>query len=141
MKTAGACVMPLLVPRALRAQNTAEVVRHLPLSISNAPELPLPEGLVTGFGRFGWRSFGVGGEPVVLKDHAGETSIPDGADCRLRLTNAVDVRDDHAFEAATPDGRSLGTLIVRYAALFQVQEMRLTVEQARAVLRQGIVLK
>lgn len=141
MKTAGACVMPLLVPRALRAQNTAEVVRHLPLAIGNAPELPLPEGLVTGFGRFGWRSFGVGSEPVVLKDHAGETSIPDGADCRLRLTNAVDVRDDHAFEVATPDGRNLGTLIVRYAALFQVQEMRLTVEQARAVLKQGIVLR
>lgn len=141
MKTAGVCMMPLFLPRTLRAQTPVEAIRHLPLSIGSAAEVPLPDSVVTGFGRFGWRNFAVGGEPVVLKCLVGETSIPDGADCRLRLTNAVDVRDDHAFEVATPEGQSLGILIVRYAALFQVQEMRLTVEQARAVLRQGIVLK
>lgn len=140
-RAAGACAMPLLVPQALRAQTTTETVRHLPLSIGNAPELPLAEGLVTGFGRFGWRNFAVGGEPVFLKGLGSEMSIPDGADCRLRLTNAVDVRDDHAFEVTTPDGTKLGTFVVRFAALFQVQEMRLTVEQARMVAKHGVVLK
>jgi len=133
--------MPLFVPRALRAQTTTERVRHLPLSIGTTSELPLPEGLVTGFGRFGWKSFAVGREPVVLKGFKGDANIAEGADCRLRLTNAVDVRDDHAFEITTPDGTRIGTFIVRYAALFQVQEMRLTVEQARVVFQQGIVLK
>jgi rhamnogalacturonyl hydrolase YesR len=134
-------MLPLLLPQALRAQTSTEAVRHLPLSIGNTPELPLPEGLVTGFGRFGWRSFAVGQEPVVLKGFKGDANIAEGADCRLRLTNAVDVRDDHAFEVTTPDGKSIGTFIVRFAALFQVQEMRLTVEQARVVLQQGLVLK
>lgn len=131
----------LSMTRPLFAEATTDRVRHLPISIGSASELALPEGLVTGFGRFGWRAFAVGAEPVVLKGFDGGASIAEGADCRLRLTNAVDVRDDHAFEVTTPDGKSIGTFVARFAALFQVQEMRLTVEQARAVLQQGVVLK
>ncbi|MBL9178307.1 MAG: glycoside hydrolase family 88 protein [Verrucomicrobiaceae bacterium] len=131
----------LSMTRPLFAEATTDRVQHLPLSIGSASELALPEGLVTGFGRFGWRAFAVGAEPVVLKGFDGGASIAEGADCRLRLTNAVDVRDDHAFEVTTPDGKSIGTFVARFAALFQVQEMRLTVEQARAVLQQGVVLK
>lgn len=116
-------------------------VKHLPLKMSNAPDVPLAEGLVSGFSRFGWKSFAVGSEPVTLTGLAGGSDITDDADCRLRLTNAVDVRDDHAFEITTPDGEKIGTLEVRFAALFQVQEMRLTVQQARTILKQGVVLK
>jgi len=129
-----------LMPRSLFAEVGTDRVRHLPLAPDSAPELPLPEDLVSGFARFGWKSFAVGRDPVALRGNPRDAVIPDGADCRLRLTTAVDVRDDHAFEVTTPDGRRVGTFVVRFAALFQVQEMPITVEQARAVLQQGIVL-
>jgi rhamnogalacturonyl hydrolase YesR len=124
------------------AAPSASPVRHLVLPVGAAPELPLPEKLVTGFGRFGWKTFAVGQEPVLLQGLEGTTpAIADSASCRLRLTVALDVRDAHAIEVTAPNGQPIGTLEVRFAALFQVQEMPLTPVQARAILKQGAVLK
>lgn len=141
LQTLGGLSLLGVVPRSLLAQTPSERVRHIPLSVGSAPEIPLPEGLVTGFGRFGWKAFAVGPQPVVMQSAGASQAIADAADCRLRLTNALDVRDDHAIEVTLPNGTAVGTLVVRYAGLFQVQEMRLTVEQARAILQEGIVLK
>lgn len=120
-------------------------VRHIALAVGEAPDLK-PEGsLVTGFGRFGWKAFAVGpaeGASTTLHGLGKDApAVPDDAACRLRLTNAIDVRAAHIIEIKTPGGQPIGQFEVRFAALYQVQEMILTAEQARVILKEGVVLK
>ncbi|WP_166647193.1 glycoside hydrolase family 88 protein [Prosthecobacter fusiformis] len=119
--------------------------QHIALSLGESPDVAPEVPLVPGFLRFGWKSFAVGnvGSAPTTLHGLGEAApaVPDNAECRLRLTNAVDVRNDYAIEVSTPDGEVIGTLPVRFAALYQVQEMVLTPAQARQVLKKGAVLK
>lgn len=125
----------------------AAAIRHLGLSVKNTPLLSPTEPMVTGFRRFGWNAFAVGGpgneQGVGVLAGLGEAapSLPKGSRCWLRLTNAIDVRDDHAIEVSLPDGRLVGTMVVRFAGLYQVQQMPLSVELAAEVLKQGALLK
>jgi len=131
-----------LSPTSLFSVEPSNAAQHMQLSLGGAPDLQPAEGLVTGFTRFGWKAFAVGHSSSLLKGLGDAApAVPDTAECRLRLTNAIDVRDDHRIEVTTPDGQSIGQWAVRFAGLYQVQEMPLTVAQARAILKQGAVLK
>ncbi len=127
------------------AAENAGAVHHIPLPLGSAPQLPPPGGMVTGFVRFGWKAFAVGGTGdavSVLRGLGNEAPrVSDAAHCGLRLTNALDVREDHVIDVATPNGQSIGRFEVRFAGLYQVQDMPLTAVQARAVMAHGAVLK
>jgi hypothetical protein len=66
--------------------------------------------LVTGFIRFGWKPSAVGGADA-------GPAVSDTAACRLRLTSAMDVRDDFAIEVSAPGGAAIGALVMRFAGL------------------------
>jgi unsaturated rhamnogalacturonyl hydrolase len=120
-------------------------VLHVPLPVAEAPDRRPEEGLLTGFLGFGWKSFAVGepGAPSSVLAGWGDAApiVPAEADCRLRLTNSIDVRDRFAIEVATPDGHAVGTFDLRFAGLYQVQEIPLSCQQAREILARGAVLR
>lgn len=120
-------------------------IQHIALPVGEAPDLKPEGGFVTGFQRFGWKAFAVGpaeGTSTVLRGLGKDApQVPEGATCRLRLTNAIDVRNVHVIEIKTPGGKPVGNFEVRFAALYQVQEMPLTAEQAGLILKEGAVLK
>ena len=142
---AGGAGLAALLAEPSPANTDAGGVRHVPLPLGDAPDRKPEEGLVTGFLGFGWKSFAVGepGAPVsVLKGLAeAAPAVPDGAECRLRLTNSIDVRDAFAIAVATADGQAVGTFDLRFAGLYQVQELPLSPAQAREILARGAVLR
>ena len=144
LKTFGSMSLLALDTGFLWANKSAETLRHIPLQVGKAPDLLPESGLTTGFLRFGWKAFAVGnaeGETshlLGLGDAAPD--VPDDAICRLRLTNAIDIRDAYDIEVSTPGGQLIGRFDLRYAGLYQVQEIPLSPSQARAVLAQGAVL-
>lgn len=142
LRTLGSLGLLGFTPRGLFSEEATAAVQHIPLALGEVPDAKPEEGLVTGFTRFGWRSFAVGESPCELRG-LGDAApkVPDAAACRLRLTNSIDVRDDYTIEVSTPSGEAIGGLEVRFAGLYQVQEMPLTVAQARLILQQGAVLK
>ncbi len=133
----------LAARHGLAAETAA--VRHVVLPLGSAPDMRPPEELKTGFLRFGWESFVVSGEdgPATILSGLGEAApmVPDTAVCRMRLTNALDVRDEYLLEAATPDGQAAVRFEIRFAALYQVQEIPVTPAQARLMLAQGVRLR
>jgi unsaturated rhamnogalacturonyl hydrolase len=134
-----------LQPGATRALPAANRVLHVGLPLADAPDLRPEEGLVTGFLGFGWKSFAVGppGTPVTVLEGLGQSAplVPDDAQCRLRLTNSIDVRDRFAIQVATADGQVVGTFDLQFAGLYQVQEIPLSTTQAREMLARGAVLR
>lgn len=127
------------------AAESSTGIQHIALALGECPDLKPEGGLVTGFQRFGWKAFAVGpaeGVSTTLRGLGKDAPVvPEGAICRLRLTNAIDVRNVHVIEIETPGGQPIGNFEVRFAALYQVQEMPLTTEQARVILKEGAVLK
>ena len=132
-------------PRGGRAPPTPDDVQHVVLTLDSAPQRHPTDGQLTGFTGFGWKSFAVGelGSPASVLRGLGEAApdVPDVAECRLRLTNAIDLRDRFAISVDTPEGHPVGRFDLRFAGLYQVQEIPLSPRQARAVLRQGAVLR
>ncbi|MDY0166954.1 MAG: glycoside hydrolase family 88 protein [Thermoguttaceae bacterium] len=145
MTAVGGTGLAAMLARPSAAQKTTTGVLHVLLLLDGAPERKPEDDLLTGFLDFGWRSFAVGepGAPPSVLGGLGAAApeVPDGAECRLRLTNSIDVRDAFAIEVATPDGQAIGTFDLRFAGLYQVQEIPLTASQARAVLARGAVLR
>ena len=136
LKTFGSMSLLALDTGFLWANKSAETLRHIPLQVGKAPDLLPESGLTTGFLRFGWKAFAVGnaeGETshlLGLGDAAPD--VPDDAICRLRLTNAIDIRDAYDIEVSTPGGQLIGRFDLRYAGLYQLQEIPLSPSQARA---------
>lgn len=145
LKTLGSLGLLTLGARAGFAAEAAHAVRHLTLPLGEVPEVTPGNGMITGFVRFGWKAFAVGGGDgrgsVLQGLGRAAPSVPEGAECRLRLTNAIDVRDQYNIEVSTPGGQAIGRFDLKFAGLYQVQEIRLRPEQARAVLIQGAVLR
>ncbi len=141
----GTAGLAALFPQAAPAAAETERVRHIRLSLDAAPHREPADGLLTGFQGFGWQSFAIGepgAPPTRLAGAAdAEPQVTDDADCRLRLTNAIDVRDVYRIEASLPNGQPLGSYDLRFAGLYQVQELPLTAAQARQVLVQGVELR
>ena len=145
LAAAGTAGLAVWFPQAAPAAEETERVRHIPLSLSAAPDREPADGLLTGFQGFGWQSFAIGepGAPPTRLAAAPDAvpRVTDDADCRLRLTNAIDVRDVYRIDASLPDGQPLGSFDLRFAGLYQVQELPLTPDQARQVLAQGVRLR
>jgi unsaturated rhamnogalacturonyl hydrolase len=143
--TGGAGLAALLAGASRGSQPAPDGIVHAGLPLAEAPDLTPEEGLLTGFLGFGWKSFAVGqpGAPVTVLGGLGESApeVPEGAECRLRLTNSIDVRDRFAIQVATAGGRSVGTFDLQFAGLYQVQEIPLSPEDAREILARGAVLK
>jgi hypothetical protein len=142
---AGGAGLAALLAESSPAATDASGVLHVPLPLGDAPDRKPEDGLVTGFLGFGWKSFAVGepGAPASVLKGLGEAApaVPDGAECRLRLTNSIDVRDAFAIAVATADGQAVGTFDLRFAGLYQVQELPLSPVQAREILARGAVLR
>ncbi|MCL4204094.1 MAG: glycoside hydrolase family 88 protein [Pirellulaceae bacterium] len=142
---AGGAGLAAVLSKSSPADTDARGVLHVPLPVGDAPERKPEEGLVTGFLGFGWRSFAVGepGAPVSVLKGLGDTApaVPEGSDCRLRLTNSIDVRDTFGIAVATADGQAVGKFDLRFAGLYQVQELALSPAQAREILARGAVLR
>lgn len=136
-------VLPGTRPSAVAATDASAAV-HLPLPLVSAPEREPEEDLLTGFKGFGWQSFAVAesdGAAVVLGGLGDEApEVPDDAECRLRLTNSIDVRALFKIGVRTPGGEEIGEFDLRFAGLYQVQEIPLSPAQARTVLAGGIEL-
>ncbi len=140
---AGASSLAAFLPEAATGALAGDGVSHVGLPLATAPELQPATGLLTGFLGFGWKSFAIGppGTPVSVLGGLGPAapSISEDAECRLRLTNAIDVRDRYAIQVTTVDDLLIGTFDLRFAGLYQVQEIPLTPSQAREVLARGAV--
>lgn len=144
MATLGGAAVATAASR-LPAAIADEPVLHVALPVGDAPQRQPGGGMVTGFRSFGWKSFAVGepGAAATVLPGVGSAAppVPERALCRLRLTNAIDVRDNYAIEVTTSAGQVVGRFDVRYAGLYQVQEIPLSVDQARAVLTDGALLR
>ncbi len=142
---AGAAGSAALFPGAAKGAFRGEGVLHKELPLATAPDLQPPNGLLTGFLGFGWKSFAIGPPGTSASVLAGlgrsAPAVPDDVECRLRLTNSIDVRDRYSIQVTTVDDRPVGTFDLRFAGLYQVQEIPLTPPQAREVLARGAVLK
>lgn len=141
---AGVSGLAALFPRRAPGAFADDGVLHAGLSLATAPDLQPPNGLRTGFLGFGWKSFAIGppGAPASVLRGLGSSApaITEDAEYRLRLTNSIDVRDRYTIRVTTVDDAPVGTFDLRFAGLYQVQEIPLTPAQARAVLARGAVL-
>lgn len=125
-----------LITLRAEADDKARMARHVAVEIVAAPQIPTPAGRRAPFG---WRTAAISAEPLVLRwPDLPPAAIP----TRLRLTVALDVRDEKLIEATLPQsGRVLGTFDIRFASLFQVYEIALAPGDAADVRREGIALR
>ena len=147
LRLAGVGALAVVLPtdrRQVAAATGDTAAMHLPLPLVSAPEREPEDDLLTGFKGFGWQSFAVAepdGPAVVLGGLGDdEPEVPDDAECRLRLTNSIDVRAEFKIGVRIPGGEAIGEVDLRFAGLYQVQEIPLTPAQARKVLAEGAEL-
>lgn len=147
LAVAGAAVIGVMVPwpgRRAAATDASEAVVHLTLPLVSAPDLWPQDDLLTGFKGFGWQSFAVthpGGVAVALGGFGDNAPmVPDDAECRLRITNSIDVRARYRIGVRAPCGGEIGEFDMRFAGLYQVQEIPLAPALARRVLTEGVEL-
>ncbi len=128
--TAGA-----MVASYATADDKPRMARHLVAQVT-APDVAFPADRRPPFG---WRTATLGAAPVALR---WPDLPPDAVPTRLRLTVALDVRDEKLIEATLlQTGRVLGTFNIRFASLFQVYEIALAPGDAADVRREGIALR
>lgn len=132
--TAGALATGGLAAPHAKAEGKP-LARHLVAEVT-APHVPFPADRRLPFG---WRAAAIGAAPVSLR----WPDLPlDAVPTRLRLTVALDVRDEKRIEAVLPQtGRVLGAFEVRFASLFQVYEIALAPGDAADLRREGVNLR
>ncbi|MFC4776671.1 glycoside hydrolase family 88 protein [Paenibacillus sp. GCM10023252] len=104
-----------------------------------APEAALPDGKRVPLG---WSARAVvpGGELTILHWHDKDFLMTDHT--RLRICTAIDVREDLLVEVVTlGTERVLGTLDIRYAPVFQMLELPLSLNDALEALKEGVGLR
>lgn len=104
-----------------------------------APEAPLPAGKRVPFGWQAWCLPEAGADrKVAVRFPVSREKASEG---RLRLTVAVDIREEKLVEVALPKtGRVLGTLDIRYAYALQPFELLLDAAAMAAIAREGGVV-
>ncbi|KGE18776.1 glycoside hydrolase family 88 protein [Paenibacillus wynnii] len=106
----------------------------------SAPEIGLPDGMRIPFG---WSASPVvPGEGKITALHWDESIVLVKDHVRFRIAVAVDVRENKIVEVfALKSGRVLGTLDIRFAHVFQIFELPMSLNDAITALKEGIGLR